>query len=59
MHTRGGDAVTSIISIIFLIIQQLGVNYFSYTTVATPQDIDQIIYFKGFVQFLYLNRFCE
>ncbi len=43
MHTRGGDAVTT----------RSGVNYSTYTTVATPQDIDQMIYFKAFVRFLY------
>ncbi len=58
MHTRGGDAdttrsgvaVTPRVCIIFLI-QRTEVNYSAYTTVATPQDIDQVIYFKAFVQF--------
>ncbi len=67
MHTRGGDvvttwsgvAVTPQVCIIFLIIQQTEVNYSAYTTVATPQDIDQMIYFKAFVWFFYLNRYCE
>ncbi len=62
MHTRGGDSrrgVTPRVCIIFLIIQWPGVNYSAYTTVATPQDIDQTIYFKVFVWFLYLNRYCE
>ncbi len=66
MHTRGGDAfttrigvaVTPRVCIIFLIIQRLGVNYSAYTTVATLQDIDQIIYFKAFIRFFYLNRNC-
>ncbi len=66
MHTWGGDAVTARsgvadtprVCIIFLIIQRLGVNYSAYTTVATLQDIDQIIYFKAFVRFFYLNRNC-
>ncbi len=65
MHTRGGDAVTTRsgvtpqVCIIFLIIQRPVVNYSAYTTVATPQDIDQIIYFKAFVRFFYLNHYCE
>ncbi len=60
MHTRGGDvATTRKRSIIFLIIQHPEVNYSAYTTVATPQDIDQMIYFKAFVRFFYLNRYCE
>ncbi len=41
--------------IIFLIIKQLGVNYSAYTTVATLQDIDQMIYFKSFVRFFYFK----
>ncbi len=45
--------------IIFLIIQRTEVNYCAYTTVATPQDIDQMIYFKAFVWFFYLNHYCE
>ncbi len=61
MHTRGGDAdtmrngvaVTPRVFIIFLIIQQTEVIYSAYTTVATPQDIDQMIYFKAFIRFLY------
>ncbi len=63
MHTRGGDAILYIYiiyyNIIFLIIQRTEVNYYAYTTVATPQDIDQMIYFKAFVRFFYLNRYCE
>ncbi len=60
MHTRGGDAaVTPRVCIIFLIIQRAEVNYSAYTTVATPKDIDQIIYFKAFVRFFYLNHYCE
>ncbi len=61
MHTQGVRivAVTSRVCIIFRIIQQLGVNYSAYTTIATPQDIDQMIYFKAFVRFLYLNHYCE
>ncbi len=47
------------VCIIVLIIQRPVVNYSAYTTVATPQDIDQIIYFKAFVRFFYLNRYCE
>ncbi len=43
----------------FLIIQWTGVNYSAYTSVATPQDIDQMIYFKAFVQFFYFNRYYE
>ncbi len=39
--------------------QRFGVNYSAYTKIATPQHIDRMIYFKGFVQFLYLNRYCE
>ncbi len=34
----------------FLIIQQTEVNYSAYTTVTTPQDSDQMIYFKAYVQ---------
>ncbi len=44
-----------VVCIIFLIIQQIEVNYSAYTTVTTPQDIDQMIYFKAFVLFFYLN----
>ncbi len=60
MHTRGADAATtrSRACIIFQIIKWSGVNYSAYTMVATPQHIDQI-YFKAFVCFLYLNRYCE
>ncbi len=44
MQTQGGDAVTaSPPAVIFRIIKRLGVNYSNYTTVATPQDIDQMI----------------
>ncbi len=43
----------------FLIIQRTEVNYSAYTTVATPQDTDQMIYFKAFVRFFSLNRYCE
>ncbi len=57
--TRSGVAVTPRVGIIFLIIQQTEVNYSAYTTVATPQDIDQMICFKAFVRFFYLNRYCE
>ncbi len=46
MHTRGGDAATT----------RSGVNYSAYTTVATPQDIDQMIYFKASVQFFYIYK---
>ncbi len=67
MHTRGGDAVTTRsgvavtppVCMFFLIIQRTEVNYSAYTTVATPQDIDQMIYFKAFVHFFYLNSYCE
>ncbi len=59
MRSRSGVAVTPRVCIIFLIIQRLGVNYFAYTTVATLQDIDQMIYFKAFVRFFYFNRYCE
>ncbi len=67
MHTRGGDAVTTRsgvavtprVCIIFLIIQRTEVNYSAYTTVATPQDIDQMIYFKAFVRFFYLNHYWD
>ncbi len=52
-------AVTPRLCIIFLIIQRTEVNYSAYTTVATPQDIDQMMYFKAFVRFFYLNRYCE
>ncbi len=51
--------VTPRVCIIFLIIQRTEVNYSAYTTVATAQDVDQIIYFKTFVWFFYLNRYCE
>ncbi len=44
-------AVTPRVCIVCLIFQQLGVNYSAYTAVATPQDIDQMIYFKAFVRF--------
>ncbi len=57
MHTR--VAVTPRVCIIFLIIQRLWVNYSAYTSVATLKDIDQMIYFKAFVRFLYFNRGCE
>ncbi len=35
--------VTPRVCIIFLIIQRTEVNYSAFTTVATPQDIDQMI----------------
>ncbi len=44
MYIQGGDAR---VCTIFLIIQRTGVNYSTYTTVDTPQDIDQMIYFKA------------
>ncbi len=53
MRTQSG------VCIIFLIIQQPVVNYSAYTTVATTQDIDQIMYFTVFVRFLYLKRYSE
>ncbi len=59
MRSRSGVAVTPRVCIIFIIIQWLGVNYSAYTTVATPQDIDQMIYFKALVRFFYYNRCCE
>ncbi len=67
MHTRGGDAVTKRsgvadtprVCIIFLIIQLLGVNYSAYTTIATLQVINQMMYFKAFVWFFYFNHYCE
>ncbi len=59
MHTRSGVAVTPLVCIIFIIIQRTKVNYSAYTTVVTPQDINQIICFKAFVWFFYLNRYCE
>ncbi len=59
MHTRGGVDVTPRVCIIFQIIQKTEVNYSAYTTVATPQDTDQMIYFKAFVRFFYLNSYCE
>ncbi len=59
MRTRRKVAVTPRVCIIFLIIQWSGVNYSDYTMVATPQHIDQMIYFRGFVQFLFLNHYCE
>ncbi len=43
---------------IFWIIQRLGVNYSAYTSVATHQDIDQMIYLNAFVWFFYLNHLC-
>ncbi len=52
MHTRGGDAATMHY---FLRIQRTKVNYSTYTTVTTPQDNDQMIYFKAFVQISCLN----
>ncbi len=52
-------AITPRVCIIFLMIQWTEVNYSAYTTVATPQDIDQMIYFKASVRFFYLNRYCE
>ncbi len=57
MGSRREAAVTPRVCNIFLIIQRLGVNYSAYTTVATPQDIDQMIYFKASVRFFYLNHF--
>ncbi len=58
MQTRREAAVKPRVCIIFSN-QLLGDNYSAYTTVATPQDIDQMIYFKAFVWFFYLNRYCE
>ncbi len=54
---RSEVAVTPRVCIIFLIIQRPVVNYSTYTMVATLQDIDQIIYFKAFVGFFYINRY--
>ncbi len=52
MHTRGDamschDVKRSVLgcALFFIIIQRLGVNYSGYTSVATLQDIDQIIIF--------------
>ncbi len=59
MHTRAGDAATMRVCIIVLIIQRAEVNYSAYTMVTTLQDIDQMIHFKAFVWFFYLNRYCE
>ncbi len=59
MRSRCKVDVTPRVCIIFLIIQRLVVDYSAYTSVATPQDIDQMIYFKTFVWFLYFNRYCE
>jgi len=39
----------------FLIIQWIEVNYSAYTTVTTPQNIVQMIYFKTVVRFLSLK----
>ncbi len=55
MRSRREVDVTPRVCIIFLIIQRLVVDYSAYTLVATPQDIDQMIYFKAFVWFFYLN----
>ncbi len=58
MHTRGGDVATTRYTSgvrYYLIIQQTEVNYSAYTRVTTPEDIDQIIYFKAFVRFFYLS----
>ncbi len=52
---RSGVAVIPRVCIIFQIIKRLRVNYFAYYTVATLQDIDQMIYFKAFVRFLEIN----
>ncbi len=43
----------------FLRIQRPVVNYSAHTTVTTPQDIDQMMYFKAFVWFSNLNCYCE
>ncbi len=56
MRSRRGVAVTPRVCIIFV---WLAVNYSTYTTIATPQHIDQMIYFKAFVRFFYLNRYCD
>ncbi len=55
---QSGVVITPRVCIIFLIIQRLGVNYSAYATVATLQDIDQMIYFKACVRFFYFNRYC-
>ncbi len=47
------------VCIIFIIIQRPVISYSAYTTVATPQDIDQRIYFKAFVRFFDFHRYCE
>ncbi len=52
MRTRREVAVTPRVCIIFLIIQWSGVNYSDYTTVATPQHIDQMIYFRDSSSFV-------
>ncbi len=64
IYTRGGDTVTTqsgvaVTPLILLIIQRPVFNYSAYTSVATPQDIDQMIYFKASVWFFYFNRYCE
>ncbi len=59
MRSRLKVAVTPRVCIIFLIIQWPVVNYSAYTMDATIQDINQIIYFKAFVWFFYLNHYCE
>ncbi len=59
MHTQGGDDRYTSGVHYFRIIKQTEVKYSAYTTVATPQDIDRMIYFKVFVWFFYLNRCCE
>ncbi len=59
MHTEVRIvAVTPRVCIISLIKRPV-VNYSAYTTVATPQDIDQILYFKAFIWFCYLNCNCD
>ncbi len=40
MHIRGGDAVTTRAHYVYN-------NNSAYTSVATPQDIDQMIYIQG------------
>ncbi len=47
-------------AIIFLIIIATAQSQlFCLYPVATSQDIDQMIYFKAFIQFFYFNRYCD
>lgn len=57
-NVKWSDRYTSDVNY-FLIIEWPGVNYSAYTTVTTPQGIDQMLYFKTFCPVSVIKRSCE